>query len=84
MDFSQKYKPGQKVILVVQGEGIYHVTIIKYDVICNRYVTNSCWYILSDNIVFEAEEELEEYKKHNEIYIHRGCSEFGYSRHDEW
>lgn len=84
MDFSKRYKEGQKVYLAIQGEGIYTPTIKEYDKEYNRYLTNLSWYILPNSIIFKTEEELEEYKKTNKIYINHGCNEFGYVSKSDW
>lgn len=84
MEFCDKYAKGQKVYLVVQGEGVYTPIIEAYDMKNERYTTNTYWYILSNSIVFDTEKELEEYKLKNEIYIYKGCNEYGYSRHSDW
>ena len=83
-EFSKKYKNGQKVYLVIPGEGVYNVTVKKYDTLYNRYNTDTWWYILPKTIVFETEEQLKEYKKTNQIYVKKGCSEWGYSSYSEW
>lgn len=81
--FSERYKAGQVVQLVVQGEGVYHPTIDYYDAKRNLYRTNSNWNILESSIVFDTEEEVEEYKRTVGVHIDHGAdSEWGWGSND--